>query len=71
MRLSDAGLRYWQSKLLYPNHRSPPGLTEDATPRSLQPIVRPILIRTRVATLHKIATQYRHQSVTKGQRNGK
>ena len=31
MRLSDAGLRQRQTKLIYPNHRSPPWLTEDAT----------------------------------------
>ena len=30
MRLSDAGLRCRQTKLIYPNHRSPPWLTEDA-----------------------------------------
>ena len=40
MRLSDAGLRQRQTKLLYLNHRPPPWLTEDATPRSLEPIVR-------------------------------
>jgi hypothetical protein len=40
MRLSDAGLRRRQTKLLYPNHRPPPWLTEDAAPRSLEPIVR-------------------------------
>jgi hypothetical protein len=40
MRLSDAGLHQRQTKALYPNHRPPPWLTEDATPRSLQPIVR-------------------------------
>src|SRR5580658_183086 len=40
MRLSDAGLRRHQTKLLYPNHRSAPWLTEDAAPRSLEPIVR-------------------------------
>jgi hypothetical protein len=40
MRLSDAGLRRWPTKLIYPNHRLPPWLTEDATPRSLEPIVR-------------------------------
>ena len=39
MRLSDAGARR-QTKMLDPNHRLPPWLTEDATPRSLQPIVR-------------------------------
>jgi hypothetical protein len=33
MRLSDAGLRRRQSKLLYPNHRLPPWLTEDAITR--------------------------------------
>jgi hypothetical protein len=40
MRLSDAGLRCRPTKLIYPNHRPPPWLTEDATPRSLEPIVR-------------------------------
>jgi hypothetical protein len=38
--LSDPRLRCRETKLLYPNHRSPPGLTEDAAPRSLEPIVR-------------------------------
>src|ERR1700722_11098452 len=40
MRLSDAGLRRRQRKLIYPDHRLPPWLTEDATPRSLEPLVR-------------------------------
>jgi hypothetical protein len=40
MRLSDAGLRRHESKLLYPNHRPTPWLPEDAAPRSLEPIVR-------------------------------
>src|SRR5258708_2066936 len=40
MRLSDAGLRCQPTKLIYPNHRFPPWLTEDSTPRSLEPIVR-------------------------------
>jgi hypothetical protein len=40
MRLSDAGWRQRQTKLIYPNHRLPPWLIEDATPRSLEPIVR-------------------------------
>jgi hypothetical protein len=31
MRLSDAGLHQRQTKALYPNHRPPPWLTEDAT----------------------------------------
>ena len=31
MRLSDAGLHQRQTKALYPNHRLPPWLTEDAT----------------------------------------
>jgi hypothetical protein len=31
MRLSDAGLRQRQKIAVYPNHRSPPWLTEDAT----------------------------------------
>jgi hypothetical protein len=32
MRLSDAGLRRRQTKLVYLNHRLPPWLTEDASP---------------------------------------
>jgi hypothetical protein len=40
MRLSDAGLRCRQTKVLYLNHRLPPWLTEAATLRSLEPIVR-------------------------------
>jgi hypothetical protein len=31
LRLSDAGLRRRQTKLIYPDHRSTPWLTEDAT----------------------------------------
>src|ERR1700733_6693020 len=31
MRLSDAGLHQRRTKPLYPNHRLPPWLTEDAT----------------------------------------
>jgi hypothetical protein len=40
MRLSDARLRYRKPKLIYPDHRLPPWLTEDAAARSLEPIVR-------------------------------
>jgi hypothetical protein len=40
MRLRDAGLRQRRTKALYPNHRLPPWPTEDAAPRSLEPIVR-------------------------------
>jgi hypothetical protein len=40
MRLSDAGLRLRQTKLIYPDHRPSPWLTEASAPRSLQPIVR-------------------------------
>src|SRR5580704_6919906 len=40
MRLSDAGLRRRQRKLIYANHRRPPRPTEDVAPRSLEPIVR-------------------------------
>jgi hypothetical protein len=40
MRLSDAGLRQRQTKLLYPGHRPAPWLTKDSTPRSLEPFVR-------------------------------
>src|ERR1700722_4146265 len=39
MRLSDAGLRRRQTKPIYPDHRPPPWPTEDAAPRSLEPIV--------------------------------
>jgi hypothetical protein len=41
MRLSDAELRRRKTKLIYPNHRFPPWLNGDDTPRSLEPIVRP------------------------------
>jgi hypothetical protein len=40
MRLSDAGLRQRQTKLIYPNHRLPPWLTGPTASRSLEPIVR-------------------------------
>ena len=40
MRLSDAGMRRRKTKLLYLNHRLPPWHTEDALPRSLEPMVR-------------------------------
>src|ERR1700720_2572528 len=40
MRLSDAGLRCRKTKLIYPDHRLPSWPTEDAAPRSLEPIVR-------------------------------
>jgi hypothetical protein len=43
MRLSDAGVR--QTKMLYANHRPPPWLTEDTTPRSLEPMVRSPSVR--------------------------
>jgi hypothetical protein len=39
MRLSDAGVRRRKTKPVDPDHRFPPWLTEDATPRSLEPIV--------------------------------
>jgi hypothetical protein len=29
MRLSDAGLHFGETKLIYPDHRLPPWLTED------------------------------------------
>ena len=40
MGLSDAGLRQRQTKAVYPDHQPTPCLTEDAVPRSLEPIVR-------------------------------
>jgi hypothetical protein len=40
MRLSDAGWRRHKTELIYPDHRLPPWFTENATPRSLEPIVR-------------------------------
>jgi len=39
MRLGDAGLRQPKSTLLYLNHRLPPWLNEDDTPRLLEPLV--------------------------------
>lgn len=47
MRLSDAGFRRHQTKLIYPEHRLPPRLIEDTTPPSREPIVRPqVLFKT-------------------------
>jgi hypothetical protein len=40
MRLSDVGRHRHQTKLIYPDHPPSPWLTEDAAPRSLEPIVR-------------------------------
>ena len=40
MGLSDAGLRHRPTKLIYPDHRPTPRLTEVVAPRMLQPIVR-------------------------------
>jgi hypothetical protein len=48
MRLIDAGLRRQPTKLIYADHRLPPWLTEDATPRSLEPIVRGLPIPGKV-----------------------
>jgi hypothetical protein len=45
MRLSDAGMRCRKTKTLHPDHRLSPWPTEDATPRSLQPIVRDHLLQ--------------------------
>jgi hypothetical protein len=45
MRLSDAGLHQRQTKALYPNHRLPPWPNEDAAPRSLEPIVRSLMLK--------------------------
>ena len=40
MRLSDPGTHDRQTELIYTNHRTFPWVTEDSTPRSLEPIVR-------------------------------
>jgi hypothetical protein len=40
MSLSYTRVRRRQTKLLYPNHRLPPWLTEDTTSRSREPNVR-------------------------------
>jgi len=53
--VSDAGLRQRQTKLIYPNHRLPPWLNEDVTPRSLEPIVRPDSPRRRVGQSRALA----------------
>jgi hypothetical protein len=62
MRLSDAGLRRPQAKLIYADHRPSPWHTEDAAPRSFEPIVRshgePIEIPdcAQLIFLHRILT---------------
>jgi hypothetical protein len=45
MRLSDAGLHQRQTKALYPDHRFPPWPNGDAARRSLEPIVRFLVIQ--------------------------
>jgi hypothetical protein len=60
MRLSDAGLRQRQTKALDLNHRLPPWLTEDATPRSLEPIVR-CLVHAVVGTAGSPPIRYLRQ----------
>jgi hypothetical protein len=67
-RLSGAGVLR-RPKTIYPDHRPNPWLTDDATPQSLEPIVRPVLIGMKVTTLHKISTQYGHQSVAHSHRD--
>jgi hypothetical protein len=39
MRVSDAGLRRHEAKLIYLNHRLPPWPAEDVTTRSLEPML--------------------------------
>ena len=61
IRLSDAGLRRRQTKLIYPNHRLPPWLNGDATRRSLEPIVR----RLRDGVLrHHYSVTCRHNTLS-------
>jgi hypothetical protein len=54
MRLNDARLRRQQPKLIYPNHGLPPWLTEDATLRSLEPIVRRF-VKTFAERIHLVS----------------
>jgi hypothetical protein len=49
MRLNDAGLHQRQPKAVYPDHRPTPWRTEDAAPRSFEPIVRSQVLRTAIA----------------------
>jgi len=66
MRLSDAGLRRRQTKLIYLDHRPPPWLIEDATPRSLEPFVSG---RTATSNAASSETKVRPASCT-ARRNG-
>ena len=70
MRLSDAGLRRRQTKLIYPNHRLPPWSTEDDTRDRSNRLLdaRVSSIRTPPAPLDKVGkyaidvtTQGRHK----------
>jgi hypothetical protein len=62
MRLSDAGPRCRQTKLIYPNHRSPSWLTEDATRYRSNRLLGP-------HHSHNQAPNECHYSVSKQERN--
>jgi hypothetical protein len=68
MRLSDAGVRRRQAKLIYLNHRPPPWLTEDATrDRSNRLLEGRVMPSTALhAVLERISppNAYQHRSKT-------
>src|ERR1700733_11409083 len=66
MRLSDAGLRRRPTKLIYPHHRLPPWLTEYATPRSLEPIVR---LYCKCVAVGKAPSRTLTRAITNGEQN--
>jgi hypothetical protein len=45
MKLSDAGLRRHQTKLIHPNHQLSPWLTEGATSRSLERLLDAVFMQ--------------------------
>jgi len=80
MRLSDAGPHQRQTKALYPNHRSPPWLTEDATrDRSnrlldvsqrveLEPLIEVIQQEVVIPTARALASNYTRATERRPQR---
>lgn len=55
MTLRDARERRRTTKAIYPYHRFPPRLTDDATPRSLEPIIR---VHLGLGTITRFSMKY-------------
>jgi hypothetical protein len=66
MRLSDARVRSRKTKLIYANHRPPPWLTGNDTPRSPEPIVRCLVLRSGIVRRYSLPDQASYFCVAQG-----